>query len=156
MEHSTIPLAPTPSSHAPSTYYLRRKAHRLGISDTAFDDWRTVGALHILAKKRYYTLAHHYHPDKRVQQAKQTASPNLTQGTPLKGTMFKYFTDAYRAILAVPASTHLHRKTRLANYPRRFDDTTSLEPLPMHEASLPWAMDRQPLTLGFGWQETYP
>ena len=151
MEHSPIPLAPTPSSHAPSTYYLRRKAHRLGISDTAFDDCHTVGALQVLAKQRYYALAHHYHPDKRAHQAKQSTSPNLTQGTPLKGTMFKYFTDAYHAILDVQASTRLHRKAHLGNYPRRLDDTTSREPLPMHEAELPWAMDRHPLALGFGW-----
>lgn len=156
METAPVPLTKqqTPA-HLPSTYYLRRKAHRLGIPDNDFNACRTIGALQILAKQRYRLLAKHFHPDKRAQQARQDASPHLTQGTPLRGTLFRYLTNAYQCLMKLSPDALLHRRPKLGHYPRRQHDTRSVEPLPEHEATLPFAMERRPLTLGFGWHETH-
>ena len=158
MDTAPVPLATHThhdASSIPSTYYLRRKAHRLGISNKDFDACHTLGELQQLAKQRYRKLAKHFHPDKRAQQARQQASPNLTQGTPLRGAMFHYYADAYACLMKLPAHTMLHRRPKLGNYPRQLHDTQSIEPLPEREAILPLAMERRPLTLGFGWHETH-
>jgi hypothetical protein len=157
METSPLPTAKhADPSLIPSTYYLRRRAHRLGITDSEFDACKTIGALQRLAKVRYRALAMQYHPDKRIQQPRQEHAPNLTKGTPLRGTMFKFFTEAYQCLMALPSTTALHRRPHLGKYPRYPQDTLSVETIPVPETSLPWALERRPLTLGFGWQETHP
>lgn len=155
-----VPLAPSSStSHtAPSTYMLRKRASRLGISTTDFDACRTIGDLQVLAKRHYRNLARHYHPDARAQQPRQGDGKlrHLTQGAPLTGAFFRALTDTYTAIMEADPTALVHRRPKAARiHWRPGEDTHALQPLPVREAELPWAMERKPIACGFGWHETY-
>ena len=74
-----------------------------------------------------------------------------TQPRLQKGIFFQYLTEAYKYVMALPSHEILHRRPR-GSYTLT---GARAEPLPEHEATLPFSMERPPLTLSFGWQQTY-
>lgn len=82
-----------------------------------------------------------------MSQCSKTPKTGHAPGSKItRGVMFQYLTEAYKFLLALPKNIRIQHTT----------STQTREPLPILEATLPWAMERRAPVLGFGWHETHP
>ena len=134
-----VPLAfPVTSSPLPSYWLLCKRLRRLGLREDTLEGLRTFGQVQVRAKRAYHALAHQYHPDRRAQQHPRER--------PLQGRTFDLITRAYQWLMAFPPTASLP-------VPKSY--TLHYDTPPIYECDLPFALQRRPLPIPEGFQESY-
>ena len=128
------PARPTPGDRPlPSWRRLRQRLGTLRITAQDLEGLTTFGAIQRLAKARYRQLSKRYHPD---------AMRSPTHPHPERGHRFQRITATYQWLRTFPPAARLPAPQPLP--------TLHYHTPPIAEMALPYALERTPLPLPWG------